>query len=162
MKPVRLGTCERQWLWRSRRVSVGKCACTWQVRSYRCMRDCKFSVCCASSRLEFVVLCLASLDFACVHEMLAMHTQMGVGACSVTKPLYLTLGKDARSSLRRRLCIRIRKNEIRSGVRRSLGHSFACTELLTSCILVFVGNILNDGIGGDLRTSGFFWSHDLP
>ena len=46
-----------------------------------------FSVCCASSRLEFVVLCLASLDFACDHEMLAMHTKMGVGvACSVTKP----------------------------------------------------------------------------
>ena len=67
-----------------------------------------FFACCASSRLEFVVLCLASLAFACVHEMLAMHTKMGVGvACSVTKPLYLTLGKDERSSLRRRLGIRI-------------------------------------------------------
>ena len=66
------------------------------------------SVCCASSRLEFVVLCLALLDFACVHEMLAMHTQMGVSVvCSVAKLLYLTLGEDERSSLRRRLCIRI-------------------------------------------------------
>ena len=96
------------------------------------------SVCCASSRLEFVVLCLALLDFACVHEMLAMHTQMGVSVvCSVAKLLYLTLGEDERSSLRRRLCIRISENEIRSRVRRSVIHLHvhSCLQVVFWCLL---------------------------
>ena len=57
-------------------------------------------LCCASSRLEFVALFLASLDFACVHEMLAMHTEMGVGvACSVTELFVFYIGQGCEIKL---------------------------------------------------------------
>ena len=70
----------------------GRCACSRQARSYRCMRDCKFPGSCASSRLAFVDLRLDSFDVACVFKIATMYGKMRVGvACSATQPFVVDI-----------------------------------------------------------------------